>query len=126
MAKKQIPKRTPKGKKTRKKSVEVVKKVIEALKTGMTKESACGYAGISRATLYNWLNSDEEFLTEVENAEDYWMALVENKKAALINKWYWPAIEKEMKSRRRETYGDQSKIDVHHHDEEVIDESLLR
>lgn len=126
MTKKQIPKRTPKGKKTRKKSEEIIGKIIDALKTGMTKESACGYAGIGRDTFYKWMNSDEEFMTAVQSAEDYWMALVENKKAALINKWYWPAIEKELKSRRRETYGDQSKIDVHHHDEEVIDESLLR
>lgn len=47
----------------------------------------------------------------MEDAEDFWMAYVNNKKKSIIDKGYRPAIESELKAKRRDVYGDKLGID---------------
>lgn len=83
-----------------------VQKLIIALQSGKHRSSACVVAGIARTTFYEWLDADENFRTRVEDAEEFWLALVEWKLKEKVEEWYRPAIEKELKSKRREVYGD--------------------
>lgn len=70
-------------------------------------------AGIPHATFYERLSAIEDFRTEVELSEWKWIAFVENKKAKLIDKEYRPAIEKELKSKLPEVYGEKQEVNIH-------------
>lgn len=50
---------------------EVVNKLESIFKIGGTVEEACGYAGITRQTYYNWLEANTDFLTKMESAQKY-------------------------------------------------------
>jgi hypothetical protein len=100
-----------KGQKKRKQTDANVKKLEEALKWWLTRESACAYAWFSRVTLWDWCKRDPDFLTFVEDCENYRLAIVEDAKRKQITSWYRPAIEKELKSKRRDVYGDKQEID---------------
>lgn len=52
-------------------SKEIVKKLEEVLQDGGTITEACDQAGITRQTYYNWIESDEQFLTKMESAQEY-------------------------------------------------------
>lgn len=43
--------------------------ILNALALGLTKQAACGRAGISISTLANWLDGDDEFAEAVEIAQ---------------------------------------------------------
>ena len=47
-----------------------VKKLLNALRSGMTRRAACAAAGIHHATLYNWLQEDSTLSTQIEHAEN--------------------------------------------------------
>jgi hypothetical protein len=53
----------------------------------------------------------DDFRAKVEDAEETRMAYVENIKKQLIEKKYRPAVENELKAKRRDTYGDKLGID---------------
>jgi len=62
-----------KGQKKRKKTDENVRKLEIALKNGLTRESACVHAGIARQTMWERMRDDPDFLTLVEDSEEYWI-----------------------------------------------------
>lgn len=95
-----------KGQKKWKKTDETILKVVKCLQNWLDRNSACVNSGISRASFHLWINDDPDFKTLVEDAEEFWMWIVESKKKEKIDEWYRPAIEKELKSKRREVYGD--------------------
>ena len=87
-----------------------VQKLMEALRDGVSRGGACVYAEIPRSTFYEWLEF-ADFRTQVEDAEEFWMKFVEWQKNQLIKEKYRPAIEKELKSKRRDVYWDKQEID---------------
>lgn len=109
---KNLPKYNNQNVDTRKdeKHVKSVQKLLDALKGGLNKESACSFANISKWMFYARVK-DPEFWTLVKDAVDYRIGVVENQKRKLIMKEHRPAIEKELKSRKREIYGDKLGID---------------
>jgi hypothetical protein len=94
----------------RRKTDKVVQKLIQCLENGLARTSACAVAKVARRTFYEWL-SDENFRSIIEDAEETRLAYVENKKKQLIDKNYRPAVENELKAKRRDTYGDKLGID---------------
>lgn len=86
-------------------------KFFEYLKTGMSRWSAMAMLDMSPSTVRYWLDTDENFRLKVEAHEEMWIGFVENKKAKLIDKGYRPAIEKELKSKKRDVYGDRIEQD---------------
>ena len=60
--------------------------------------------------MLNRQNEDPDFLDSVEMAEDFRMSVVEDAKKKKIDEWYRPALEKELKSRRRNVYWDVSTV----------------
>jgi len=69
------------------------------------------YAWIPERTVYERLKKNEDFRRTIEDCEEYWIAIVENaKRKKIMEEGYRPAIEKELKSRRREVYGDNIQI----------------
>ena len=95
-----------KGQVKQKKTEENLQKFMKCLEEGLTRESACGMIWISRSTMYYRAADDKDFLTNMEKAEDFWMWLVEKSKKQKIDEGYRPAIERELKSKRRKVYGD--------------------
>lgn len=93
-----------------KQTAEVVQKLIQALQNGLDRSSARSLAWVHKNTFYEWLK-DDEFRAKMEDAEDFWMAYVNNKKKSIIDKGYRPAIESELKAKRRDVYGDKLGID---------------
>lgn len=89
---------------------KVVQKLLQCLENWLARTSACVTAKVARRTFYDWLK-DDEFRTKVEDAEETWMAYVENVKKQMIQKQYRPAVESELKAKRRDTYGDKLGID---------------
>lgn len=87
-----------------------VAKLMDALKTWQDRDSACAYAEVPRSSFYRRLLDYSEFRTKIEEAEHYWMFIVNNQKRKLINEWYRPAIEKELKSKRRKIYWDKLEL----------------
>jgi len=91
-------------------SDESVQKILKGLENWMTRDSACWFAGVARRTFYEWLKI-KEFCAKVEVAEDFWMSYVEWKKKDLIKQSFWPAIQKELESKRRKVYGNKIGLD---------------
>lgn len=113
------------------KTEDNVHKIIQALQNGLSRTSACAVSNIPRSTFYTWLEQDEDFRTKVEDAEEYWLWLVEKMKMELIKEKHRPAIEKELKSKRREVYWDKQEIEQRNINTEVpleqmSDEDLLK
>ena len=92
------------------KNVDKVQKLITALQNWLSRYSACSISKIPKRTLYDWLE-DDVFRTKIEDSEEFWMWVVENKKGELIKEKYRPAIEKELKSKKAEIYWDKSRIE---------------
>lgn len=89
---------------------EAVKKLIDAVKWWLNVSSACAFSKITRPLYYTRVK-DPEFLSQIDNARDYWLWVVENEKRKLIMQWHWPAIEKELKSKMRDVYWDKLWLD---------------
>lgn len=88
---------------------EWVQKIIIALKNWLHRDSACVVSKVPRRTFYDWLKQ-EDIRTKVEDAEEYWLSIVENKRREKIEEWHYQAIEKELKSKRKAIYGEEKKI----------------
>lgn len=84
---------------------EVVKKLTDAIKLGATYELASGYAGVSPATLYEWLKKKPEFLEAVKDAEGAgavgWLARIEQ----AAKDGTWQAAAWKLERRYPQEYG---------------------
>jgi hypothetical protein len=94
------------GRKT-KRTPEVEKRILDALRVGATQKDACAAAGISWETFDEWCKAFPEFSESVTRAEGACAALM----AATIyqaarEQKDWRAAESWLKRRRREEWGD--------------------
>ena len=55
-----------------KKTPDIESKLFKALGNGMSRESACQFAGIQRDTLLNWTKASDHFSAKVEKIESGW------------------------------------------------------
>lgn len=94
------------GRKT-KRTPEVEKRIIDALRVGATQKDACAAAGISWETFDEWCKAFPEFSESVTRAEGACAALMAATlyEAARTGK-DWRAAESWLKRRRREEWGD--------------------
>jgi len=88
-----------------------IQNLLTMLRWGLTRDPAIVKAELSRASVYLWMKDNEDFKTQIEDAEEAWLSVVESAKNQKITEWYRPAIEKELKSRKRDIYGDKSEVD---------------
>lgn len=88
-----------------------IQKFLDAMKWGLNRDTAISYAWLSRASVYARMKDNENFKTQVEDAEEYRFAIVESEKNKQIRNGYRPAIEKELKSKKRAIYGDKIETD---------------
>lgn len=90
-----------------------IEKLLTALKSGLSRSSAIVFSGLKRGTVYDWLEKDLTFRQKVEDAEEYWVWIVENEKRKKIqDEHYRPAIEKELESVKFERYWKKVKNEV--------------
>lgn len=84
---------------------ERVERILEALRLGATHELACLHAGIHRDTLYEWMNSKDDFSDRIKEAEGAgaigWLDKIE--KAA--NDGNWQAAAWKLERRYPRQYG---------------------
>ena len=84
---------------------ERVKKILFAIEMGATVTHACGYAGISQRTFYEWKASNPEFSEQVEMAEGSasvkWLARIEQ----ASNMGTWQAAAWKLERRHPHIYG---------------------
>ena len=97
-------------------SDEVTRKVIKALKQGVSIKGACGYAGISTTTYYEWLRVHEDFRRAVDETQYYveQKALKELRSLAKDNWRVWTWL---LERRFPDQWGNkiEQKIDVNAH-----------
>ena len=55
-----------------KKTPDIEAKLFKALGNGMSRESACQFAGIQRDTLLNWTKASDRFSAKVDEIESGW------------------------------------------------------
>ena len=101
-----------KGQISHKKTDAVVRKLVAAIEWGCSAKYAYTYANISNDTYYRRLREDENFRAKIGEAQAKRMACVHNKKGALINEKYRPAIQQELKAKEPEVYGDKQQIHI--------------
>lgn len=90
-----------------------VSKLLEALKNGLSRSSAIVFAGLSRPTVYDRMDKYVSFRQNIEDAEEYRIAIVEDEKRKKIkDEHYRPAIEKELESSKFERYWKKVKNEV--------------
>lgn len=89
---------------------EKLPKLVIALQEWQSRDSAMAICEVSKTTFYRWMSEDESFGTKIEQAEDFWMSVVHSQKKKLVDSWYRPAIEKELKSKNRKVYGDKHEL----------------
>ncbi len=83
---------------------DVVEKVVQAIRLGMTYELTAHYAGIAPSTLYEWLNNKPEFSEAVKAAEGRaaatWLVRIED-----AAKMQWQAAAWKLERRYPQDYG---------------------
>ena len=87
-----------------KKIGDTVKKLIQGLEYDYTREEACRYAGISRQTFYNWLNSDQDFFDKISAAEDFVSTTAKKVWVWQILAWNYQASKDWLERKRPEEY----------------------
>lgn len=88
-----------------------IEKLYEWLKWWLTRKSAIAYAGLNLQTVYDWMEKMSDFSKKVCDSEEYWMAVVENvKRKKIVEEKYRPAIELELKSKRKKIYWDRLEL----------------
>lgn len=90
------------------------KKVLKYLKEGHGIVSyACGKAGVSRQTFYNWKKEDEEFAKEVDDVDEEIIDVVESKLLSQINDNNLTAIIFYLKTKgRKRGYVEQTDVNA--------------
>jgi len=53
------------------KTEEVVRKLEDMLRLGLSNTAACAYAKVSRDTFYRWVKEDDDFSDKMESARQY-------------------------------------------------------
>jgi len=95
-----------------KRTPEVERRLLEALRVGSTFRLAAAYAGIDHATLYRWLEKDATLATRIKEAEGAavvgWLAKIE--KAASDGNWQAAAWK--LERRYPEDFGRRERLDV--------------
>lgn len=85
--------------------------IEHALKLGATHKIACGYAGISHETFYDWINTKPEFSELVKNAEAVggieWLKKIEE----ASDKGQWQAAAWKLERRYPNEYGRNARDD---------------
>lgn len=67
---------------------EFLQKVLQAIGNGLTVKDACAVAGISRQTLYNHIDKDEQFAHEFDKAQvAFKLTHLRNVASASQNDW---------------------------------------
>jgi len=107
----------PKWKQKRQAYIEAVdswkiQKLFNALKWWVSRDWAIVLAWLSRTSVYERMKKIENFRTKIEDNEELWVAFVENKLVWLVNNGYYPAIEKVLKSKKRDIYWDKVETDL--------------
>lgn len=121
---------------------EKIKRLVEAVESGVTRKWAARYAGISPITLYKWIKKGEEIIEKIENDEiqnlhendEFYLDLINRiskaeteiqkeafgrMRAAAEEKENWRAAESILKMRFSNDYSQDKKM----HAEAVINNS---
>ena len=95
------------GRKT-KRTPEVEKRILDALRVGATREDAFGAAGISERTFYEWMEQFPQFSQSVVHAESACAVRMSARiyQEATAEKGDWKAALEYLKRRRRAEWGD--------------------
>lgn len=88
-----------------------VEAILRAIEHGCTREAAAGAGGISRMTLYRWIENDGTFRDEVEKAEARAEAAMTFSVAAAVPK-NWQAAAWWLERRRYQHYARRDQLDV--------------
>lgn len=112
---------------------DIVNKICEAIKLGMTYEDASVFAGVTRRTFQNWLKEGRagnekyrEFLEKIENAEVTGMAVNLSNIHKASQAGSWQAGAWLLERRHPEKFGRNIEVRAKvEHDENVIDLSSI-
>ncbi len=88
-----------------------VEAILRAIEHGCTREAAAGAGGITRSTLYRWIESDDTFRDEVEKAENRAEAAFTMSVAAAVPK-NWQAAAWWLERRRFQSYARRDQVEV--------------
>lgn len=92
------------GRKT-KYTPDVTQRIVQALELGATHDLACGYAGISPSTFYDWMAKRPEFSETVNAAQGRaavkWLAKIEQ----AASDGTWQAAAWKLERRHPQDYG---------------------
>lgn len=84
---------------------------IEAIRMGCTREAAAGVAGVTRMTLYRWIESDDTFRDEVLKAEQQAEAAYTYAVQQAVPK-NWQAAAWWLERRRHQSYGRRDRVEM--------------
>lgn len=85
--------------------------VLDAIAHGCTREAAAGVGGITRMTLYRWIEGDDTFRDEVEKAEHRAEAAFTAAVAAAVPR-NWQAAAWWLERRKHLAYGRKDQVEV--------------
>jgi hypothetical protein len=88
-----------------------VEAILRAIEHGCTRQAAAGAGGVSRMTLYRWIEADDTLRDEVEKAEAKAEAAYTMAVANAVPK-NWQAAAWWLERRRHEDYGRREQIDM--------------
>lgn len=109
------------GRKT-KRTPEVEKRILDALRVGATQKDAAAAAGIGENTLDDWKRADQDFRDAVTRAEGACAARMAARlyQEAAKDEGDWRAAESWLKRRRRSEWGDNVSVDIDREIERVL------
>ena len=85
---------------------------LNALRAGNTRTASATFAGISRMTLYRWLEADETFRDAVEKAEADAEVRYASQVARAATDGTWQAAAWWLERRRHADYGRRDRVDM--------------
>lgn len=109
------------GRKT-KRTPEVEKRILDALRVGATQRDAAAAAGIDETTLWRWKEAFADFAESVTRAEGACAARMAARiyQEATKDDGDWRASESWLKRRRRDEWGDNVSVDIDREIERVL------
>lgn len=94
-----------------KRTPEVEKRILDALRVGATQKDACAAAGISDQTFLNWTRDSVDFLDAVMRAEAACAAVMAATiYEAAIKQKDWRAAESWLKRRRKDEWSERQEM----------------
>lgn len=88
-----------------------VEAILRAIEYGATREAAAGAGGVTRGTLYRWIESDSTFRDEVEKAEHRAEMAYTTAVANAVPK-NWQAAAWWLERRRHQSYARRDQVEV--------------